>query len=948
MARINCQPCEIIPEVCDCCHEILCYCSKNKVIRCVDPCFPESEATYPGGAPLPYFIEGMVPDVNLDSGFTDHAKPGPNLSSMIPSGWNPNLNFFSYQEINDYLIDSSGVLVSGGYVNDLSACEAFYSRAVPNTFVPNEHLKSMLNVVVDDILRKANDWRYTFETYAHVNSFLGSQGKFTPDYWNLADLVWRSSPYSGISMLPYNEQLFYLLKDSPWLYDNVSTDKVNTFLESINHKNVTSHSKFRNKYMTAITKSILIGKFDKYFPNGKMQKIQYFSEEAYIGKAVLVPTTSVLVPNATSPLADLSIGTTSSINIENSKTYIMETRRRFNSGQSGQRLANNVLKQYWKFVPSDINLRTRVYRNNGSDTSALLESVSGVSYTIAGASVKANEMIQSIKVNDDDTISTHKLDGTTARVHYINAEHLRVFNNSGAHVYLDETPRYQSGCNCCTSGCFVSLCSDRNRSYVFDTMDRTQLLGVLGAMSGAPAGGFDTDPYIKLTVSAPYTSGVEFKAQDESSYADRQAGNMPRLRNWYLLTPDLSGIDTLSSVVDPDNPYVKTTTLKYKIQANSFLYNIGGVDTITTQTRMVDRAVRFISGPGNVCFVGNDDPFLYYLQGVWAETDSVGNTNRLEQYSTQISATIPDLNIDGILESEERYPRRIPYHILIVPTDQPEKNPFVGKSRLTKMAAPSEGDDGMVRELKFVPAPTKDVLNSNYLDLVTNDEAFSHPTAYQGIEIDKFPYGPQGTAMQPYKMQFSASNVHKSFDVWSDPSGTEEEYMSSFYIPSSFERYRKVDPIRKVWDFIGDVCSYYDTGVTTLYDFLNPPYTQYPPPSPVGAQYALPLFDVWRSLNMFEFHEFLISFKDEIFQKLTSENGPWPFFNRRLYYMPYTSQEQTYLHNYVAGAPTWNIPSTNAIYYNGTGQNLRNASGVDFIEDALVMGINTLIERGRC
>jgi hypothetical protein len=402
----------------------------------------------------------------------------------------------------------------------------------------------------------------------------------------------------------------------------------------------------------------------------------------------------------------------------------------------------------------------------------------------------------------------------------------------------------------------------------------------------------------------------------------------------------------LSSTVDPDNPYVKTTTLPYKIEANGgFLQVHGGVVAAGGQTRMVDRAVRFISGPGNVCFVGNDDPFLYYLQGVWATADGGGNTQRLG-HVINLSATIPDLNIDGIMDSDERYPRRIPYHILVVPTDQPEKNPFVGKSRITKMVSPSgynpfRGDDGIVRELKFVPAPTKDVLNSNYLDLVTNDEAYSHPTTYQENEIDKFPYGPQGTAIQPYKMQFSASNVHESFDVWTDPSGTTEEYTRTNYLLSSFERNRRVDPIRKVWDFIGDVCSYYDTGTTTLYGFLNPPYTQYPPPFPVGAQYSLPLFDVWRSLNIFDFHEFLFSFRDDLFKQLTADYpAPYErrqFFNLRLYYMPNNAQEKTYLHNYVAGHPTWNIPTSNGIYYNGTVENPRNASGVDFIESALYM-----------
>ena len=94
--------------------------------------------------------------------------------------------------------------------------------------------------------------------------------------------------------------------------------------------------------------------------------------------------------------------------------------------------------------------------------------------------------------------------------------------------------------------------------------------------------------------------------------------------------------------------------------------------------------------------------------------------------------------------------------------------------------------------------------------------------------------------MQPYKMQFSASNVHESFDVWADPSGTTEEYTNTIpYIPSSFERNRKVDPIRKVWDFIGDVCSYYDRGVTNT-TILSPPFfnAQTAPTYPIDTQYA--------------------------------------------------------------------------------------------------------------
>ena len=140
MARINCQPCEIIPIVCDCCHEILCFCSTNKVIRCIDPCFPESDAHYPGGAPLPYFIEGMVPDANFDAGFSNHVIPGPFVSSISTSAWDPKYNLFSYQEINDYLIGLNGRIISGSYINDISSCTEMHDRLTTNRPFYNDHL----------------------------------------------------------------------------------------------------------------------------------------------------------------------------------------------------------------------------------------------------------------------------------------------------------------------------------------------------------------------------------------------------------------------------------------------------------------------------------------------------------------------------------------------------------------------------------------------------------------------------------------------------------------------------------------------------------------------------------------------------------------------------------------------------------------------------------------
>ena len=89
------------------------------------------------------------------------------------------------------------------------------------------------------------------------------------------------------------------------------------------------------------------------------------------------------------------------------------------------------------------------------------------------------------------------------------------------------------------------------------------------------------------------------------------------------------------------------------------------------------------------------------------------------------------------------------------------------------------------------------------------------------------------------------------------------------------------------------------------------------------------MFDVWRSLSIFEFHEFISSFENEWFDQLRISK----FRNLQLYYMPTRFPEKTYLHTYIPGAPIWGVAS----FFSGTLSNPRNASGVSFIEDALFM-----------
>ena len=884
MARITCEPCEIIP-VCNCCHEILCYCSKNKVFQCDDPCFPVNQEHFPGGAPLPFFIEGMVADPNILEP-DNHAAVGPAFSS-IPldlSGWDLKYNLFDYQFI---FHPSTPLSPYGSYTNDLSNCEVAVTSIVNNTyFSHNENLKPQINTVVNELLSKSAD---NFTGYIPCGVAGG--------------------PVFPMSDEPYNEIDYFLLRSGSRFENSLSEELLNN-LNLIDHKSVTSYN-FSSKYKKAIAKSILFGYFDTYFYNGKFDLIKEFSEKMYKTKAV--PEIQITPRFAGQYTLDpTSVPVT---NLENIKTYIDQNRIRFHSGGAGQRLSNKILKQYWKFIPSDIDLRVKIYVDGRGPN--ILNSSGAV---IAGSGTPRENTIRSIRVNDDDTIPVHTLANPNvvpaipagkARVHYIDAEHLRVFNNSGAHVYLDDTPMYQEGCGCCTSGCFMSLCSDRDRSYVFDTMDRSALLGLAGSVSGFPTKGFDSDPYIKISVSAPFSKELEFDPNSATS----------SLKDFYLLTPFLSGTDILSGVVNPSNSYVKTTSLEYKLVATSY-----GLNT----QKEIDRAVRFKSGPGNIFYISNEDPIFYYL-------------NYLDTYEGKdltASAEIPDLNIDGLLETTERYPRRIPCHILIVPTDQPIQNPLYGKSLITKMVDPgdytySPREDGIIRTLKMVPAPIEEVLDSTYLSLVENQDASLQygylPYGYG--ESDKLPFGPQGTAINPAKMQFTASNIYESFTNWQ---GGEEVS-------------RRVDSVRKIFNFLTTVSSNYDIRTDVTNAFGVYPYSiVYDRPDrtvPQGSyqvvsNYSLPLFDIWRYLNQWEFHEFVYSLNDTIFQKLMMGE----YRGIQLYHIPIRFPEKTYLHNYIPGFPTWDLNFPEGLEtYAGNIENPRNAAGIDFIENALFM--DTVKER---
>ena len=172
-------------------------------------------------------------------------------------------------------------------------------------------------------------------------------------------------------------------------------------------------------------------------------------------------------------------------------------------------------------------------------------------------------------------------------------------------------------------------------------------------------------------------------------------------------------------------------------------------------------------------------------------------------------------------------------------------------------------------------------------------------------------------------MQFTASDTKTAFNAW--------------IFGSEYDR--RIDPVRKVFNFLTDVSTNYDTRTDVTYEYglystgisQGAGNLQYP----INSPKSLPLFDVWRQLNEFEFHEFVSSFNNSLFQKLMENK----YRGLQLYYMLNSFPEKTYLHKYVEGHPTWDVNGS----FGGTITNPRDASGVQFIEDSLFM--DTVKER---
>lgn len=274
-----------------------------------------------------------------------------------------------------------------------------------------------------------------------------------------------------------------------------------------------------------------------------------------------------------------------------------------------------------------------------------------------------------------------------------------------------------------------------------------------------------------------------------------------------------------------------------------------------------------------------------------------------------------DINFNYQVNTNDLYPRRIPAHILIIPTDQNHYNPLNSKSRITRWDDPVSNESVFSRTIRFAPGPTEKTLEGNsYLKL----EDYADAGIYHGNDGGTamgmaYPNGMQGTTPKNKKMVFTASDPTALYDNWVEGSPTSQLGSASM---------RKEDPIRQVMNFIWQASTYYDTNTNITQNLLGFDITSHPTHPVVGSR-SLPIFDIWRSLDQYDFHEFIISFKQDLWETLKSQK----YFGHQLFDVPFYP-EKTYLHKYSVLNIPWSVGT-----YNGTLDNLRNASGVDFLEN---------------
>ncbi len=825
---------------CEIILESSCFSSRNYVDTCVSP----PGASVPPPFLTPFFSEGYVADDNFNIHTIEEVKPGPHIATYnsTTSAWENSISVCSWDPQSTlFYYDSS----------DTSSYRNNYNTAVAYTG-GNDHFSSEINKVIKDLLD-------------------------------------RSSYFA--SALPYTSELYYIFKTNRSFVGASLSEEARNILD---HAISPSTYYFKSKYLRQLLKSILYGKFNKCFPSSRLTDIQT-TDILYENK--FIPSISGAPVTASS--INTSSATVSSANLDSVKKYVRDNRISLSVG--GGTLRQETLRKYWKFIPSDIYQRVKMYKQ--------------------GVAASASNF--SVPVNDDYKISIYPLNytedtDTIKRAGPFNAENLKVFTLG--------TPSFQKRCGNDISGCNIYSDSSRGRAYCFNPQDRTILFGLLGALSGYSLYKTDIDSYVKLSVSAPFASEFEFA---QGSVSSMGGGTASSVSSWpgggfYFLTPSLSGTDTLgstqlsayqpSAIFGATSGDVTTSTL---IQT-TLKYTVHQLSSWNDGSAIIDKNTRFVAGPGKVFFVDHNDPIVCYLNTIGSAKNSPG----------QVSATTLDLNLNNILGENDIYPRQIPQYIVVVPGDRSIYNPFCSTSKITKMIDPDEPGsiypNGYIeRTLRMVPAPIFNVLNSNPLEMKTLSNV-SYFTDGSPSIADQFPNGVQGNENPVLRMVWRARDNYSSLSHASI-----QEIFPTF--SGIWGASQEIGPVRKVFDGLQDTNPEahpgYDSRTDIVSGVLIGPTIKDNYYYPVTSTHSLPKFDIWRRLNIFEFNEFISSFKNDIFNNATSGLVNNRYRNMEIFNSVNSFPEKTYLHTYNPGQTLWSTSETYGGGSYNSVMNLRNASG---------------------
>lgn len=172
---------------------------------------------------------------------------------------------------------------------------------------------------------------------------------------------------------------------------------------------------------------------------------------------------------------------------------------------------------------------------------------------------------------------------------------------------------------------YIPLESDKGFSYSFDSLDRSKIANYIRNEND--------EPMLQFSVSTPTTSGIEYDYNLSSE-----------IDSYFFLTLDINSLE--------DIPYLGNSFRKTRAKY-----------TLVSSLDLQNDLVKFSPSPTYILTVNYNDTFLSHLKE-----------------AKELTGTFLDINIstrDGAV-----YPRKIPKHVVVIPTNKNEWDPFKGESTL--------------------------------------------------------------------------------------------------------------------------------------------------------------------------------------------------------------------------------------------------------------------------